>query len=209
MIFLLETDNLDSDFCKRAYDQIDIFFSDDKSSKLRNDTICGRLLLAFVLDRYYSFSDFAVEYTDEGKPYLKENELYFNISHSNKYVLLSVSTSEIGCDVQIFSAYNERVAKRFYHKNELDFLSLSCNKDKDFIKLWVLKESILKNTGKGISGGLDTFDFSPYILCNDFSAFGYHFNVFELSDAYIAVCSEEKMCELNIISTDQLFNFYK
>lgn len=148
-----------------------------------------------------SAGEYTVRYSDDEKPLLIcDKNLYFNISHSGDYVVLAVSDEEVGCDIQEIRPYNPKVAVRHYCENETRLIEESGSQDRVFIRLWALKESILKFTGKGISGGFATYDFSPYIGEENFEAFGCNFYAAEISDTYFALC--HKKSEFKIIKTD-------
>lgn len=170
----------------------------DRSSK--NESLLGRVLLSYVLCMNGKGKETDFAYGSNGKPYLKDGRAFFNISHSGDYVVCSVSKSEIGCDVQTIGKYNPRIAERFFTVNEKLFLENSENQSDDFTRLWTLKESVLKKTGEGITGGLDSFCFADSLTQNRFIKFGYNFFVQELTGAYVSVCSdaaEHKITEIN------------
>ncbi len=91
---------------------------------------------------------------ENGKPYIKGNGLYFNISHSGEYVICGVSDKEIGCDIQKITSINEKVIKKCLDQGEIKALEKETDKNKAFTKLWAKKESYVKATGKGIKSGL-------------------------------------------------------
>lgn len=100
-------------------------------------------------------------YGPQGKPYLKDYpEVYFSLSHSGDYAVLAIADSEVGIDVQEFRGYSEKIAKRFYHKEEvqrLDVIADERQKEELFYKIWSGKEAFIKYTGKGMSQDLRSF----------------------------------------------------
>jgi 4'-phosphopantetheinyl transferase len=104
-----------------------------------------------------------MEYTygKYGKPYLPEAGLFFNLSHSGEYVMAAVSEYETGCDIEKISHSYEAVARRFFQKHEYEQLQSLQGTERDelFYRFWVLKESYMKVTGKGICLGPETFGF--------------------------------------------------
>lgn len=112
---------------------------------------------------------FPLQYTygEGGKPYFLNYPLFFSLSHSGEYVLCAVSEREIGADIQKMSmrrkaakAAEERLARRFFSKQEVQLLSgcSSCEEKRQlFYELWACKEAFGKLTGLGISRtlGLD------------------------------------------------------
>ncbi len=182
------------------YENIKEHFTGDGRISQRKESLIGRIMLHKALSEFEA-GEYTVRYNDEEKPLLIcHKDLYFNISHSGDYVVLAISDKEIGCDIQEIRPYNPKVAVRHYCENEKHLIEESDSKDSVFIRLWALKESILKFTGKGISGGLSTYDFSPYIGDEIFTAFDCNFYVTEIDNTYFALC--HKNAEFKIIKTD-------
>lgn len=100
---------------------------------------------------------------EHGKPMLpKELGLYFNLSHSGDYVLCAVSDKETGADIQRHRKYEDRLAERFFHPEELACLKESKDPKQLFFDLWCLKESCIKCTGRGLGAGLESFSVVPF-----------------------------------------------
>ncbi len=97
-------------------------------------------------------------YGSNGKPYLCNIPLFFNLSHSGEYVACVLSGQEIGVDIQFQTRQNtESFAKRFFHPREQEILK---QKSSDFFyRLWTRKEAYGKMTGEGINAVLKK-DFS-------------------------------------------------
>lgn len=108
--------------------------------------------------------ELALKYGENGKPYFKELPLYFNLSHSGRYVLCAVSNREIGADIQQIREIKElQLAERHFAKEEYRQLELCEDLDKRrqlFFQLWSRKEAYGKLTGKGLSGCLEQELFS-------------------------------------------------
>lgn len=162
----------------------------------RKESLVGKLLLDKVLG-LYGIGEYTVQYDDGRKPVLEcKDKLYFNISHSDDFVVLAVSNEETGCDIQEIRSYNPKVARRNYCENEIKLIESSEDKDDVFIRLWALKESVLKFTGEGISGGLASYDFSPYADKESFTAFGCNFYVKKMENTYFALCHKKTEIEI-------------
>lgn len=203
MTCLLDIRDFDEVFfekLKEAEKKISDSHKDKKKNKL---SLYARVVLGYMLKRDYGLDFFGLCYGEKGKPYLKNDGIFFNISHSDSLVLCSVCESEIGCDVQKIQEYRPRVAERFFCEKEISLLRKSDDQSRTFIKLWALKESILKKQGDGIGGGLDSFDFSDYITDDSFSAYGCYFSRFSFEDYEIAVCSESEKQSLEIITKEE------
>ena len=182
-------------------------FTDNCSLK-RRESVAAKALLCSMLEKEYGLTDFTVDADENGKPYILGGKISFNISHSGDYVLCTVGDENVGCDIQKLTPCNFKVAKRFFADNEVMLLEKSENRDFVFTRLWALKESVLKFSGEGVSGGLDRYDFSEYYNCDSFYYKGLNFNCFEIPGYAIGICSEsgkiyQSDADLNdIINTD-------
>ncbi len=92
-----------------------------------------------------------------GKPYLKDRrDLYFNLSHSGRYVVLAWGDTPVGVDVQQHDPDTnvEAIGKRYFTADEQQYSQGDRNR---FYEIWTKKESFLKYTGKGLGAGLRSF----------------------------------------------------
>ena len=113
---------------------------------------------------------------EHGKPYLKDGSTFFSVSHSGCVAAIATDTSEVGCDVEsIPDETRLRLADRFYHPNERDYVCSADDKPRAFCRIWTRKEAYLKMTGEGIAVDLTAFDtvsppLSDQILTYDMDA---------------------------------------
>ena len=77
-----------------------------------------------------------------GKPFF-ENGPFFNISHSGKYVLMVVSTAEIGVDIEEIKNKDMSSLVRIFNEAEAKMIK----EHSDFYYLWCAKESLIKCMG--------------------------------------------------------------
>ncbi len=80
------------------------------------------------------------------KPYIKNNLIYFSISHSGKYVCLVSSNQPVGLDIQqILQNKNYMsIAEKLFSKQEIEQINSSKNKLNTFYKFWCHYESKIK-----------------------------------------------------------------
>ena len=204
MTYLINTKDFDEDLwhkVRRCEKEVSPGIINQSS---KNHSLLGRVLLSFILYKSGKVEKLTFTYGGNGKPYLKDKRVFFNISHSGNYVICSISESEIGCDVQILSEYKERIAKRFFTEEEHKILNSSENPSEDFTRLWTLKESVLKKNGEGITGGLSAFCFADCLYENSFIKFGYHFKVSRTDGAYISVCSDKEEKGITEINKEEI-----
>lgn len=96
--------------------------------------------------------------TEHGKPYFAGLPLHFNLSHcsaqNRTFVCCALSPAPVGVDAAPIRPYEERLAQRICTQNELSLLQNSHEPGRALMELWTQKESYLKLTGVGLSGGL-------------------------------------------------------
>lgn len=124
-----------------------------------------------------------------GKPYLPDAPGFqFNISHSEEWAVCAVGDAPLGVDLQKERPLRQSVYRRFAPEEQAMLEALpESERQTAFFDLWVLKESYLKATGAGLSGGLDrvSFTLDPVTLSDrdyraalvSFPVEGYHLAV--------------------------------
>lgn len=112
----------------------------------------------FVLSRYFLRSLFNINSKIEfskspnGKLSLSGGEK-FNISHSQSFIVCAISGKyEVGIDIELSNKQNSflAVSKKYYHDVENEYIKSSgkiADQQKNFLKLWTLKESMFKVFG--------------------------------------------------------------
>lgn len=88
------------------------------------------------------------ETEEKGKPYIKNLDIQFNISHSRNMLAILISNYPCGIDIQkkVNCKYNE-ITKRFFSKEEAK--SVENGGIEEFFRIWTKKEAFGKTTGKG------------------------------------------------------------
>ena len=106
-----------------------------------------------------------IERGAQGKPYLADHPLHFNLSHSGRMLLIGVSRAQpLGVDVE--SSERARpygdIARRYFTADEAAALSRLSDDQlrRSFLDLWSAKEAVLKAIGRGIAFGLDRVGFA-------------------------------------------------
>ncbi|MBQ8504092.1 MAG: 4'-phosphopantetheinyl transferase superfamily protein [Clostridia bacterium] len=198
---LVDISDVTEESCSFLREELVVHFT-EKASLKRKDSICAKALLCNILEEKFNLDGYLIDCDENEKPYLCNSNLHFNLSHSGNFVLCVCGEEKVGCDIQLLKECNEKIAKRFFSNSEFQLLSKSENKDSDFTRIWTLKESILKYYGVGISGGLDSYDFSGYIKENHFVAYGLNFTVRQTDEYVVSVCSETDEIELYSINEE-------
>ena len=157
-------------------------FESDKRLSLGAELLLRKALGDFSVD----YESIILDYGENEKPYLRGNELYFNLSHSGNMACCAVSKTEIGVDIEQISRANPKIEERIFTESERRHIS----NDADFIRLWTLKESYMKYCGSGLS-------ILPKDIEIEFSGNTPHYkdlNFFEYeTDGYkIALCGDNR-----------------
>ena len=128
-----------------------------QQEKSRKQSMGVGLLLQKVLALYH-MQDSQVYTGEHGKPMIEGLE--FSLSHSGNLVVCAVSNKPVGCDVERLREAPRGVAKRCFSEGEQAYLSQfsEVEYDREFFKLWTMKESYVKMTGEGMAQTLGTFE---------------------------------------------------
>lgn len=112
---------------------------------------------------------------ENGKPYFENaTDLKFNISHSSDMIAVAFSENEIGIDIEKFYRPNLKIAKRYFTKNENDYINRSVfGKSYRFFEVWTKKEAYLKKNGTGITVALNSFDVTTDEISKNIKTFKY------------------------------------
>lgn len=119
--------------------------------------LAGRYLLYFLFD---DFPVGQIEIAGTRKPFLKDEQYHFSISHCGNYAAAIVSKDErVGIDIEIPTTKVLRVLKKFLSKNELVYFNLynaaynnnlaTAEQINQSTFLWSAKEAIFKWWGSG------------------------------------------------------------
>lgn len=142
-----------------------------KIARLKNEKEKRRSLgAAFALDaalKLHGLSEKSMEYAlgGQGKPGLRDfPDLHFSLSHSGDYAICSLGEAETGCDIERVRPDKMRIADRFYTEEEKAWLYQAGEPEEQesrMFRLWTMKESFLKATGRGMSLSLLDFTVLP------------------------------------------------
>ena len=134
---------------------------------------CRREMLRRILTVYrpdIHESDWNFTLNPHGKPQIhptqSQNQLYFNLSHTDGFTALAISEiEECGIDIENTavrrpSSYLD-IADRFFTEPESARIKQGSTvaQIQRFFDFWTLKEAYIKAVGKGLSLGLDRFQF--------------------------------------------------
>ena len=109
-----------------------------------------------------------------GKPYIDNSNIFYNISYKNKMVGLIISDSEVGLDIEYVDTENikrKSTLKYFFTEKERE----SITNNEELLTLWTKKESYIKLNGGMLRDAIgldinninviyDTFKLDNYII---------------------------------------------
>lgn len=133
-----------------------------------------------------------ISYGEHGKPYVTDNSIYFNLSHSGDYVAIAYGDNEVGIDIQKKRKITEALAARILTPAESETLITT---DQDIMGLiWSIKEAYIKMIGVGLSFDMRNCEIKDdRILCLTGSYPDAYFKSFTIMDGdipyYLTVCS--------------------
>lgn len=127
----------------------------------RQAYILGRLLIWQGLQRHGYGPDCLdrLKTTPFGKPYI-DQRIFFNLSHSGRYVICIFSTEETGIDIEEMVPTDLHEFNSLFTEQEKEQIYSSAQPLKAFFRLWTIKESVIKAEGKGLSIPLQQLDAS-------------------------------------------------
>lgn len=157
VVYILNANKLTTDISK--YSNIDKKRL-EKIKKSNNtlfikEQLGSSILLNEILENNYFLDPKEIEYiyNESGKPYLKDKNLYFSLSHSNGIVALTVSKEEVGLDIELIKPVKDALAKRIMTTEEYNIYN-SLDKNKKityFYEVWTSKEAYVKKIGTSIT----------------------------------------------------------
>lgn len=160
------------------------------------------------------------------KPYIKNYNMDFNVSHSKEMVACAISDKTVGIDIEyIDKDIDLNIAKHYFYNSEYTNILKSNNKAKEFFKYWVLKESFMKYTSLGFNLNLDEFNINInnkeiYVTLTNrkktlsqirknrdriISLDNLSHKLYELDEYMLAVTSQEKVVNYETIDVRKLY----
>lgn len=174
-----------------------------KHDKDKNRSLGAGIALDHALETY-GLKERSIEYEfgERGKPSLKYHpNIHFSLSHSGDYAICSIGDKPMGNDIELVKQGRLKVADRFFAQEELDWMRAEPDEEEitqRMFRIWTMKESFLKATGKGISLPLNSFavvvdeEKNRIRVKQTFNAKYYHMKEYsEIAGYRVAVCCEE------------------
>ena len=161
----------------RSLHQLLPFVPEEKQEKIkrfrfhmdRKLSLYSELLVRVVASQTLNIpnGEIVFERGEWGKPRLWGHpDFHYNISHTRSAVMVAVSDSPVGADIEKIKKAELGIAKRYFAEQEQDYISISEEGAAErFYEIWTRKEAYCKYIGKGLSLPLRSFDVAGPPLC--------------------------------------------
>ncbi len=118
----------------------------------RVSSISARGALRMLLSGYTGIPTAAIDfsYTDTGKPYIRNSDIAFNVSHSSEWALIAIGRGrKIGIDIQKIKRTMklEPITDRYFSLEEQSAMLAADDPCALFFELWARKEAYIKAYG--------------------------------------------------------------
>lgn len=134
---------------------IHLFYLGDEGLKditSQRSTAQELLRSAFLYEYGARLQDMRIIRNAWGKPMVYgKDSIQFSISHCRDGAAVSVSRFRTGIDMERIRPFSMRTAEKVLTPDELRCVSSSAQWERDFFRLWTLKESYVKALGTGAS----------------------------------------------------------
>lgn len=134
------------------------------------------LLMQSLKKQQIDYEKIEIGFVENNKPIINNcsKNINYNLSHSGEMAMCIISDKDVGCDIQKMSDKENciEIAERFFHPEEIKIIKNAKDKNELFYRIWSLKESYIKATGKGLQTPLKDFRISlennkPQVFVND------------------------------------------
>lgn len=149
-----------NDMSESEYNKFFDLMSEEKKGKVKRLkeiedkklSVCGEMLAKRAICDVTgkSSEEIVFERKKSGKPFCKNVDIEFSISHSGEYTVCALSNTPIGIDIQKVTPYNNKTAEKVCSAEEIERIDLSVDKAREFTKIWTKKEAVLKRDEKSI-----------------------------------------------------------
>ncbi|MCD8285923.1 MAG: 4'-phosphopantetheinyl transferase superfamily protein [Clostridia bacterium] len=89
-----------------------------------------------------------IRLTENGKPYIPDNPLYFSVSHSQNKTVLAISDAPVGIDMEIFPT-GKPYTHTLRHLTERERAEIQS--ERGFYTHWTVKEAYIKMMGSTLA----------------------------------------------------------
>lgn len=141
---------------------------------LINRYITSHGILRCIISHHVNQPAAQLEFTNNiyGKPFLKDNNIQFNMSHSHNIACYVLSfNNKVGVDVEFHDNIIDMtgISEIVFTKKEIELLKSfnTQEKYKAFYTMWTQKEALVKAIGRGLSYPINTIETTELLSINN------------------------------------------
>lgn len=194
--------------------QIESFFSNYRLNQINsssNKTIINKMIitehfLKFVLERelFKSINKININTTKNGKPYLVDESIFFNITHKNNLILIVTSNNEVSIDIEKVNIKHLKISNKLYN----DKVNYSINR---IIKDFTIKESYIKFFGLNILTNMKLINNDNKLIEGPSGTINYQ--SYKVNNYYITIAKKQEFSvnfiKISKLNTNNLINYNK
>lgn len=158
-------------------------------------SLFGKLLLAHAL-KVYQLDPILIHKIEKelnDRPFIK-GIFDFNITHSGEWVICAVSeTCRIGVDVEKIKEVDLNDYRKTMTQGQHQEISSSSHPEKAFFRMWVIKESVIKAHGIGLTFHLDKMEYGPNLARLEEQ--DWYYSVLDVGEGYACAVASDKPVE--------------
>jgi phosphopantetheinyl transferase len=126
--------------------------------------------------------------TENGKPYIARNPVFFSLSHSGGVVIVAVNQSPVGVDFETLSGKKaSSVLATFSPQEQAEITT-----ERDFLAHWTARESYVKYHGSTLAALFRRLSYHDQTLYSDGTAVKEHIQTVDLPEGVLALCADEE-----------------
>ena len=124
-----------------------------KNAESRQNRIEAYALLDLMLTSLTGIKKAVLRRGENGKPYIENEKISFNLSHTDGAVACIIDTDggSVGIDAEPIGRDGKKIIERFFDGNARRIYADSHDKALEFARIWTEKEAYAKLTGEGLS----------------------------------------------------------
>lgn len=162
-----------------------------------NKMIITEYFLKFVLETELNktINKINLKTTKNGKPYLIDDNLFFNITHKNNLILVATSKNEVSIDLEMVNIKHKKISNKLYDTEN----NYSINR---IIKDFTIKESYIKYYGLNILTNMKLINNDDFIIRGPNGNINYQ--SFKYNDNYYITIALNDSFKVNFFKTNNL-----
>lgn len=177
-----------------------------RAERAGSEAVRRERIFSYVLLRLALWEEFGIaappEFTlgEYGKPFLRDDpDVFFSLSHSSGAALCAAAPFPIGVDLQKCRKMREGIERRFCTPREREAASDPAGRDRALCRLWCIKESYGKLTGRGFAEGFDRVESEELLR-------GGRVRCFERGEFFFSLCADRatEPPRLRLVTAEEL-----